>query len=279
MKIDLHTHSEHSDGTQTPEELVLEARAAGVDVIALTDHDTYAGWAEAMDAGERHGVRVIRGVEISCLDADRVSVHLLAYLPDPGNAELLTVLNEARSARDVRARRMVELIGADHPLEWEDVEAVAGEGATIGRPHIADALISRRVVSTREEAFGGILASRSKYFVPHVAPLPEDAVQLVRAAGGVPVFAHPRARARGRVVSDRTLESMVDAGLAGLEVDHRDNPAEERDWLRAYAERRGLVITGSSDFHGRGKPNLLGENTTAPEMLERILAEVRSGLV
>jgi predicted metal-dependent phosphoesterase TrpH len=278
MKIDLHTHSAHSDGTQTPEELVAEAAVYGIDVMALTDHDTYAGWAEALAAGEKHGVRILRGVEISCQASDGISVHLLAYLPDPAHAALRAVLHDARDSRDVRARRMVSMIAEEHPLEWGDVLAVAGEGATIGRPHIADALIARNVVKSREEAFGGILGSRSRFFVPHSAPRPETAVRLVRAAGGVPVFAHPRARARGRVVGVETLEAMIEAGLAGLEVDHRDNPPEDRAWLRETARERDLIITGSSDFHGRGKPNLLGEHTTAPEMLERILSEVRSGL-
>lgn len=278
MAIDLHAHSAHSDGTQTPDELLAEAAECGIEVLALTDHDTFAGWDQALDAGRRHGIRVIRGVEVSCRTDDGISVHLLGYLPDPRHAGLSSVLHEARNARDVRARRMVELLAADFPLSWADVEQVAGRGAAIGRPHIADALIRRGVVSTREEAFEGLLAGSSPYFVPHPAPAPDEAVRLVRAAGGVPVFAHPRARARGRVVGVEVMDAMTEAGLAGLEVDHRDNPEAERGWLREYAADHGLIVTGSSDFHGRGKPNRLGEHTTTPAMLERLLAEVRSGL-
>ncbi|GAA1352516.1 PHP domain-containing protein [Falsarthrobacter nasiphocae] len=278
MTIDLHTHSAFSDGTQWPEELLEEAAGAGVTTLALTDHDTFAGWGRAMAAGERVGVRVIRGVEVSCRSAEGISVHMLGYLPDPENAALAGILGGSRAARDTRARRMVELIGEDYPLTWADVEAVAGEGATIGRPHIADALIARGLVASREQAFAGILAGGSPYFLPHPAPEPCEAIRAIRAAGGVPVFAHPRARLRGRVLPDSALGPMVDAGLAGLEADHRDNPPHEREQLRRIAEDLGLLVTGSSDFHGRGKPNVLGENTTAPEVLEAILAQATSGL-
>lgn len=278
MRIDLHTHSAYSDGTQTPRDLLLEARDEGLDVVALTDHDTVAGWEEAMSAGEELGIRVIRGIEVTAKTATGISVHLLAYLPNPESPELTSVLAAARDSRDLRAQRMVELIGADYALDWEDVLAAAGEGSTIGRPHIADALIARGHVGSREEAFAGILHGGSPYFVSHASPSPEEAVRIVRRAGGVPVFAHPRARARGRVVGEETFAAMVEAGLAGLEIEHRDNPLEERGWLRDYAARHDLIVTGSSDFHGRGKPNTLGENTTTSEMFERILAEVRSGL-
>ena len=272
MRIDLHTHSNVSDGTQTPATLVAAAAAARLDVMALTDHDSTAGWAEALSAAKTHGVGLVPGMEISCKTSRGVSVHLLCYLHDPFNAALLEEITKAKDARLSRAERMVERLSEDYPLNWDDVSAHVAPGATIGRPHIADALVAAGIVSDRNEAFANILTSHSRYFVSHYAPDPVLAVELVRAAGGVPVFAHPVASARGRVASPETFHDMIDAGLLGLEVDHRDNPPEGRAWLRQLAHERGLFTTGSSDYHGAGKPNLLGENTTSPEVLERLLA-------
>jgi predicted metal-dependent phosphoesterase TrpH len=165
---------------------------------------------------------------------------------------------------------MVTLLAEDYPLSWDDVIHHVAPGATLGRPHIADALVAAGVVADRSEAFTSILTSHSRYFVQHYAPEPALAVELVRAAGGVPVFAHPVASSRGRVVGESTYHDMIDAGLSGLEVNHRDNPEEGREFLRKLAARHGLLVTGSSDYHGLGKPNRLGENLTAPDVLERI---------
>ena len=165
---------------------------------------------------------------------------------------------------------MVERLAEDYPISWADVQEHVAPGATIGRPHIADALVAAGVVPNRSAAFTGILTARSRYFVAHYAPDPADAVRLIREAGGVPVFAHPEASSRGRVVGERTYKQMIDAGLAGLEIEHRDNPEDGRAYLRRLAEEHSLLVTGSSDYHGTGKPNLLGENTTSPEVLERI---------
>ncbi len=274
MRIDLHTHSAVSDGTQAPADLVASAAAAGLDVVALTDHDTTAGWVEALDAGQRLGVQVVTGTEVSC-STEGTSVHLLSYQQDPASPGLADELEQARSSRETRARRIVERLGADVPITWEQVSDQVREGATIGRPHIADALVAAGVVADRGEAFAGLLSSRGPYYVRHYAPDPVDAVRLVAAAGGVSVMAHPLARLRGRVVGDEVIEAMADAGLAGLEVDHRDNDPQAREHLRALAARLGLLVTGSSDYHGAGKPNLIGENTTDPDVLTEILARGR----
>lgn len=278
MRIDLHTHSLASDGTQPSAEVMASAAEAGLDVLALTDHDTTAGWAEAAGTVGRLGIVLVPGIEISC-SWRGISVHLLSYLHDPDDPDLLAEIEHARTSREHRAERMVELIGEDYELTWEDVTAQAREGATLGRPHIADALVARGHVGTRDEAFATILASQSGYYVSHYAPDPVDAVRLVRAAGGVPVFAHPLASKRGRTVGDDVIEAMVEAGLAGLEVDHRDHSDEARRHLRQVAASHDLLVTGSSDYHGTGKQNLLGENTTEPAVLDRIEAEGAGSLV
>ncbi len=269
MRTDLHTHSTVSDGTQPPEQVVASAREAGLDVVALTDHDSTAGWEPASRAARELGIRLVPGMEISC-GTDGVSVHLLSYLHDPDDAELRAEVDAARASRLHRAERMVELLGRDVDLTWSDVERHVAEGATVGRPHIADALVSRGVVRDREEAFAGLLASRGPYYVRHYAPDPVLAVRLVVAAGGVPVMAHPMARRRGRVVGDDVIEAMAQAGLAGLEVHHRDNDEAGRAHLLDLARRLDLLVTGSSDYHGAGKPNRLGEHTTDDEVLAEI---------
>jgi predicted metal-dependent phosphoesterase TrpH len=276
VRIDLHAHSNVSDGTQAPADLVAAAAKAGLDVLALTDHDSTDGWAEAALAAREHGIALVPGMEVSCRTAEGISVHLLSYLHDPAHPGLVEEITKAKDARHTRAQRMVSLLAEDYPLTWDDVIHHVAPGATLGRPHIADALVAAGVVEDRSEAFSAILTSRSRYFVQHYAPEPALAVELVRAAGGVPVFAHPVASARGRIVGERTYREMIDAGLAGLEIYHRDNPEEGREFLRGLAERHGLLVTGSSDFHGAGKPNVLGENLTTPEVLARI-EELGSG--
>ncbi|MDQ0755664.1 PHP domain-containing protein [Arthrobacter sp. B3I4] len=270
MRIDLHAHSNVSDGTQAPAAVIASAAEAGLDVVALTDHDSTDGWAEAAAAARKLGLAMVPGMEVSCRTSEGISVHLLSYLHDPAHPGLLEEITKAKDARFTRAERMVSLLAEDYPLSWDDVIHHVAPGATLGRPHIADALVAAGVVADRTEAFDTILTSRSRYWVQHYAPEPAVAVELVRAAGGVPVFAHPVASSRGRIVGDRTYREMIDAGLAGLEVDHRDNPEEGRAFLRGLAERHGLLITGSSDYHGAGKPNLFGENLTSPEALARI---------
>ncbi len=270
MLIDLHTHSTASDGTEPPAVVIAQAVAAGLDVVALTDHDTTMGWDEAADAARRHGIRLVPGIEVSCSRFHQ-SIHLLAYLPDPTNPDLVDELERARHSRNTRLDAMVARMAADGiPVTIEEVRAQVEPGATPGRPHIADALVASGVVAHRDEAFARWLGGRSPYYVEHYAPDPVRAVEIVRAAGGVPVIAHPRSVNRGRVVSDALIEEMAAAGLAGLEVDHRDHTPDAVAHLGDLARALGLVATGSSDYHGTGKLNRIGEHTTAPQVLEAI---------
>jgi predicted metal-dependent phosphoesterase TrpH len=250
--------------------VIISAVSAGLDAVALTDHDSTDGWESAAAAAREHGIAFVPGMEISCRTEQGISVHLLSYLHDPAHAGLLEEITKSKDARLTRAEHMVTLLSEDYPLTWDDVIHHVAPGATVGRPHIADALVAAGVVADRTEAFTSILTSHSRYFVQHYAPNPAVAVELVRAAGGVPVFAHPVASSRGRIVGEKTYQDMIDAGLLGLEVEHRDNPEEGRTFLRGLAAEHGLLMTGSSDYHGAGKPNLLGENTTSPAVLSRI---------
>ncbi|WP_147794240.1 PHP domain-containing protein [Cellulomonas sp. Y8] len=278
MRIDLHTHSSVSDGTETPGELVASAAAAGLDVVALTDHDTTAGWAEASDAARRVGVALVPGTEVSALSRG-VSVHLLSYLQDPAHPALADVVAQTRDARLHRGRAIVERLSEDLPITWDDVLAQQSPGTVVGRPHIADALVALGVVPDRTAAFADLLSARGRYYVPYYAPEAVEAVEAVLASGGVPVFAHPGADGRGRVVPDSDIEELAEAGLVGLEVHHRDHTPEQRARLTALADRLGLLVTGSSDYHGTGKDNVLGENTTAPEVLAEIERRGRTAVV
>lgn len=278
VHIDLHTHSDASDGTDRPAGVVAAAAAAGLDVVGLTDHDTTAGWEEATAAARHHGVALVRGIELTARAAGR-SVHVLAYLPDPEAPGLVDLMDRARTERDGRAREMVDRLAADLPITWEDVVAHTGPGATVGRPHIADALVGLGLVADRGEAFASLLATGSRYHVPHRAPSATAVVAAVRAAGGVPVVAHPGAVDRGEALAPETLEELVDAGLAGIEVDHAEHDGATRARLREFARRTGLLVTGASDYHGAGKPNRIGENTTVPEVYEAIVAAGRIEVV
>ncbi|MDK1327110.1 PHP domain-containing protein [Arthrobacter sp. zg-Y1143] len=270
MRIDLHTHSSVSDGTEPPADVLAAAAREGLDAIALTDHDTTAGWEPAAAAARRLGVTMVPGMEVSCRSSEGISVHVLSYLHDPAHPGLLEEIARSRAARVSRAELMVKRLAEDFPIDWDAVQEQVAPGATIGRPHIADALVAAGVVPNRSAAFSGILTARSPYFVAHYAPDPARAVELVRQAGGVPVFAHPVASSRGRVVGEGTFHEMIDAGLLGVEVNHRDNPEAGRDWLRRLAKDHNLLVTGSSDYHGTGKPNRLAENTTDPAVLAQI---------
>jgi predicted metal-dependent phosphoesterase TrpH len=272
MRIDLHTHSWASDGTQSPAEVVSAAVEARLDVLALTDHDTTIGWDEAAAAATRWGIALVRGIEISCLH-EGVSIHLLGYLQDPAAPGLLAELDLSRQGRQTRAQRMVELLSRDLKLQWEDVLGHVDPGATIGRPHIADAMVAKGIVASRNEAFSDYLYTGSPYFAAHYAPDPVRAVRLVREAGGVSVMAHPFASKRGRVVDDEVIEAMAEAGMAGLEVHHRDHTVEQVRHALSLAASLDLLVTGSSDYHGVGKSNVLGENTTSPQVLEAIEAQ------
>src|SRR5665648_336535 len=269
MRIDLHTHSTASDGTQPPAEVVSSAAEAGLDVLALTDHDTTMGWEEAAAAATHHGIALVRGIEVSC-QHEGISIHLLGYLHDPASPGLLAELDRSRASRATRARRIVDLLSRDLPLSWDEVLEQIKPGATVGRPHIADAMVAKGIVASRDLAFADYLHDGSPYFVAHYAPDPAKAVRLLGEAGGVAVMAHPFASIRGFVVDDTVIEAMAAAGMAGLEVHHRDHSGDQVRHGLDLAVSLGLFVTGSSDYHGAGKPNLLGENTTDPMVLERI---------
>jgi len=274
--IDLHTHSTASDGTLDPADLVLAAAAAGLSVVALTDHDTTAGWAPAR-AALPDGLTLVPGAELSCRwypdgpAAPGVGLHLLAYLFDPGHDALRTELARVRDARAHRAERMIELMRADGiDVTWDEVRTHAA-GGTVGRPHLAQALVRRGLVGTVAEAFAPRWLGR-RYRLPKDDIDVFRALALVRDAGGVPVFAHPRASRRGPTVPDSLIVDLAAAGLYGLEADHEDHAPPERDQIRALAGELGLVVTGASDFHGANKTVRLGAHLTAPDQYASIVA-------
>ena len=269
--IDLHTHSSVSDGTETPTQLVRAAVATGLSAIALTDHDSTAGWQEAFAAATGTGLTVIPGMELST-NFGPASVHILAYLFNPLDATIIAETARIRDGRLHRAERIVQKIAADYDLTWDDVIAQSTDGATLGRPHIADALVRKGHVLNREAAFASILHWRGGYYEKYYAPSPLEGVRMIVAAGGVPVLAHPATHGRYRVMEEKVVRQLAAAGLFGFEVHHRDNTDDGKLRLIELARKYGLEVTGSSDYHGDGKPNRLAENTTEPEVLERIIA-------
>ncbi|MEP9383867.1 PHP domain-containing protein [Nocardioides sp. KR10-350] len=271
MRIDLHTHSRVSDGTDSPAELVRKAHAAGLDVVALTDHDTSDGWDEAVAAARETGLELVRGMEISTKH-DGHGVHLLAYLPDPAYPPLVEELGRILGGRDGRLPRMVERLqelGID--ITVADVLAGSAEAAASGRPHVADALVRKGVVRNRDEAFERYLsAGRPAYVGRYATPL-ETMIRIVAEAGGVTVIAHPWGRSGRERPDAEELARLVDVGLTGIEVDHQDHTPETREKLRAIAHELDLVATGSSDYHGAGKlDHDLGVNTTHPDEYARL---------
>ena len=270
MKIDLHTHTTYSDGTDNPSELINKALAAGITIIGLTDHDSISGWQEATNA-LRPGISLVPGAEISCQTLDGISVHILGLLFDSSNSELMNTLKKTRENRHSRMEKIIARINeAGIEITMNDVLAQLSDGATLGRPHLADALVKKGVVASRDEAFTQMLHNNSKYYVSHYSPTPETAIALIKAAGGVSVIAHPMASHRGRTISLETFGSLIDSGLDGIEVDHRDHSPAEKIELISLASGSNLVMTGASDYHGNGKLNSLGEYTTNPEQWEKL---------
>jgi predicted metal-dependent phosphoesterase TrpH len=270
LKIDLHTHTTYSDGTDTPAELINKALAAGISIIGLTDHDSISGWQEASNA-LRVGISLVPGAEISCQTSDGISVHILGLLFDSNNSELMDTLEKTRENRHGRMEKIIARINeAGIDITMNDVLEQLSDGATLGRPHLADALVKKGIVASRDEAFTQMLHNNSKYYVSHYSPTPEAAIKLIKAAGGVSVIAHPMASHRGRTISQETFGSIIQAGLDGIEVDHRDHSPDEKLQLIQLASESNLVMTGASDYHGNGKLNTLGEYTTSPEQWEKL---------
>jgi predicted metal-dependent phosphoesterase TrpH len=270
-RIDLHTHSSVSDGTETPTQLVRAALAAGLTTVALTDHDSTAGWVEALAAAEDTALTVLPGMELST-NYGPASVHMLAYLFDPSDAQIVSETARIRDGRLHRAERIVERIAEDYSISWADVLAESVDGGTIGRPHIADALVKRGHVANRSAAFESILHWQGGYYEKYYAPSPLEGVQMIVKAGGVPVLAHPATHGRYRVIEEAAIATLADAGLFGLEIDHRDNTSDGKERLHELAAKYNLAVTGSSDYHGEGKPNRLAEHTTSPDVLDKIRA-------
>ena len=272
MRIDLHTHSRASDGTQSPAEVVLLAARAGVDVVALTDHDSAAGWSEAQAAAVEVGVTLVPGMELST-KVDGAGVHLLAYLADPTYPPLADELTRILAGRTGRLGVIVaQLQSAGVDITEAEVLRQVGNAEAVGRPHVADVLVAKGLVSYRGEAFTRWLSSGRPGHVVRYATPTATMVELVTAAGGAAVVAHPWGRGSRRVVDRALLAELAAAGLAGIEVDHQDHSSADREALRGLADDLGLVATGSSDFHGEGKvDHPLGCNLTEPEQYSRLL--------
>lgn len=283
MRIDLHTHSNVSDGTDSPTELVAAAAASGLDVIALCDHDTFDGLDEAVAAGETHGVEVLRGVELSAQYRGS-SVHLLGYGCRVQDAELQAELARIRSGRSGRVPAMLaNLARHGMPVPEAVLFRYVGDSPSVGRPHLADAMVELGYVADRREAFDRWLADDKPIFVPRYTTSLVGGLDLIKAAGGVAVIAHPWGRISRDLLPPKLLARLAASGsLDGVEVDHQDHDGDTRAELRALADRIGLLVTGSSDYHGSGKADHdLGCNTTAPEVLAEIRVRVaaRDGLL
>ncbi|HEY0814493.1 MAG TPA: PHP domain-containing protein [Pseudonocardia sp.] len=278
QRIDLHTHSTASDGTDSPAELVAVAHAAGVDVLAITDHDTTSGWAAAA-AALPSKMQLVRGAEFSCVsptgrDERPVSIHLLGYLFDPTHEAIVAEQSRLRDERVSRLERITRRMAEDgYPVDVESVFALVPDGASAGRPHLARALVAAGVVNSVDEAFEMFLHNGSRYYVPKADTPVEWAIEMVRAAGGVAVFAHPLARRRGRVVEPSVIAELAAVGLGGVEVDHPDHAPADRELLRDLAKEHDLVVTGSSDYHGTNKTTPIAAETTAAGELDALVAQ------
>ncbi|UOQ60621.1 PHP domain-containing protein [Leucobacter rhizosphaerae] len=270
-RFDLHTHSVFSDGTTTPDDIARETADAGLVGFALTDHDTTAGWDDARDAAAAHGVDFLPGIELTT-HSGRRSAHLLAYGPDPADLALGAELALLRDSRVHRARAMADRLSADFTIDWDAVFAIAGR--SVGRPHLADALVAGGYAVDRSAAFASILSPSGPYYLPIYALDTVEAIRLVRAAGGLPVLAHPAAERQRSAFGEAEIADLAGAGLWGIELDHPENLPEWLPALRASAARHGLVVTGASDYHGAGKPNRLGERSSDASIVARIRAEV-----
>jgi 3',5'-nucleoside bisphosphate phosphatase len=278
MRIDLHTHSSVSDGTDPPAELVGKAHALSLDVVALTDHDTFDGLDEAVAEGDRLGIVVVRGMELSC-SRNGSSVHLLAYGADSASPGLAAEMMRVRDGRLGRlAGVLAKLAALGVPVSEADVMAQVGTSPSVGRPHIADALIKAGHVRDRQEAFDRFLADGGPAHVTRYTIEVARGIDLIHEAGGLAVIAHPWGRGREHLLPPSVLEALVHGhGLDGIEVDHQDHDVDIRHRLRTLADRLGVLATGSSDYHGTGKlDHDLGCNTTDPEVFHEIQRRLTS---
>ena len=270
---DLHCHSVYSDGTETPACLLETAQQLGLDGVGIADHDTSAGWQEATEAARALHMPLIRGTEITT-DMDGVCVHMLGLLYNPECSSIQQLFATTRQRRIERMQRMVRNLAQDFPITWQDVLDAAHKGGntTIGRPHIADAMVAKGLFPDRSAVFKNTVNRNSKYYVPIVAPDAREIVEVIASSGGVSIVAHPGAKQRNAtLLSDEQIAQLAQAGLDGLEVHHRDNDAEQQKRLTRIAQRLDLLITGGSDWHGTGKPNAMGEHTTDDATVQEII--------
>lgn len=278
MRIDLHTHSSVSDGTDTPTRLVLKALGLGLDVIGLCDHDTFDGIPEAVEAGKRVGLTVLGGIEMSTKFKGE-SVHLLGYGCDPYHRPLVEELARIRVGRSGRIEPSVKALNeAGLELSVDDVMDAAQGAPSIGRPHLADALVAKGYVANRDAAFAEWLAEgRPGYVERYATPLP-DAIDLIHDAKGAAIIAHPWARHTEQILTAPVLEQLRNEhGLEGIEVDHEDHDADTRSLLFDMGARLGMIRTGSSDYHGLGKEGFeLGCNLTRKSAYLELLSRIRA---
>lgn len=275
MRIDLHLHSNVSDGTDSPDQLVIAARQAGLDVIGLCDHDTFDAIAQASEAGRRIGLTVLPGVEMSTRFKEH-TVHLLGYGCDPQDHSLQAELTKLRASRENRLQECLDkLEGLGMPLTKEEVLTAKGISPSLGRPHIADALIKRGYLANRDEAFAMYLGDGKPGYVERYATPLEEAIRLIREAKGLAVIAHPWGRGTREVVTSEAIAVLAEAGLEGIEIDHTDHDPLDRELLSQIGARNGLICTGSSDYHGTGKlSNPLGVNLTSQDAYQEIVNRI-----
>jgi len=270
MPVDLHVHTTASDGVCTPSEVVAESLALGLSAIAITDHDSVAGVAEALEAARGTVLTVIPGVELSVLGPDGSDAHLLGYLIDHTSDELVQILDTLRDERQARAMLMIaKLREAGHPVEFAHVERHSGNGA-VGRVHVARALVDSGSVDSIEQAFAELIGRDGPFYVRKSTLDPAEALAVIHRAGGVAVLAHPGVSGEG------ALASLIEAGLDGIEAFHAEHSEVQQRHFAGIARREGLLVTGGSDFHGPGmRSALLGAGNCPPDAVEALRERAR----
>ena len=274
--IDLHTHTTASDGTDKPFEMLENAKKAGLTVVAMTDHDSIEGWREVRSKRDQipSGLTIVPGAEVSTRTQLGMSVHIVGLLFDAKNAQLAKLLSDTRDDRIPRMEKMIEkLQAAGCQVTMQDVEEVKPVGATLGRPHLADALIKNGIVASRDEAFAELLHNNSQFYVSHWAPSPVEAIKAIAAAGGVSILAHPFAEKRGAVLTFGEVTELAAAGLNGIERNKRDQDEAAHSKIDQLSSEHNLIKVGSSDYHGSARANQLGEEQTPLDLWENLASK------
>ena len=274
--IDLHTHTTASDGTDKPFEMLENASKAGLIVVAMTDHDSVEGWREVRSKRDQipAGLTIVPGAEVSTRTQLGMSVHIVGLLFDADNAQLAKLLSDTRDDRIPRMEKMIEkLKAAGYQVTMQDVEEVKPLGATLGRPHLADALIKNGIVASRDEAFAELLHNNSQFYVSHWAPSPVEAIKAIAKAGGVSILAHPFAEKRGAVLTFGEVTELAAAGLNGIERNKRDQDEAAHSKIDQLSSEHNLIKVGSSDYHGSARANQLGEEQTPLDLWENLASK------